>query len=401
MEIGDIMLVFGNKAICFNSTAIDFAYYNWQEIHPSFIKSQTWNEGIDITSADENKGGLIVHLKDNYAIFSPYKVLVNKLKDKEWDYYYDDSTPLCYYSASNTPFVEPTPLMKPRLRRPEGLELCRAKMYRNKEESFSGQYWYSIKFSPSGNYGANAGYYVLDDSFLTRNNIEYVVEFTTGPAYSAGSGCAVWMGKLPYEYTNSAAFACLNMATYSSINNLDIKIDNRVTTGYTGKINIFCAGEAGQTKLTGLNNVKIEQKYTSGGLNLVSNTDIDYMGADTYDYFSGSLGYCNNVSSNAPLCCSSVSSMNNCTNVVTGNPYRWNSVKTLTSNGGWISASTSGGYSGTTVTLSNTAMSYHIPGIPDYEFVRYDITGATIYDGNKFDLFQSDVSVQGVFRQKS
>ena len=26
MEIGDIMLVFGNKAICYNSTAIDFAY---------------------------------------------------------------------------------------------------------------------------------------------------------------------------------------------------------------------------------------------------------------------------------------------------------------------------------------------------------------------------------------
>jgi hypothetical protein len=393
------MLVFNNKAICFNSTAIDFDYYNWQDIHPSFIKSQTWNEAIDITSADENKGGLIIHLNNSYNSWR--SALIERMLYKDWNYYYDDSAPLCYYSASNTPFVEPTPLMKPRLRRPEGMELCRAKLYRNKESSFSGQYSYSIKFSPSGNYGKNAGYYVLDDSYLTRNNINYVVEFTTAPAKSAGSGCAVWMGKLPYEYTNSAAYACFNMATYSSINNLDVKIDNRVTTSYTGKINIFCAGEAGQTKLTGLNNVKIEQKYTSGGLNLVSNTDIDYMGADTYDYFGGSLGYCNNVSSNAPLCCSSVSYMNNCTNIVTGNPYRWNRVTTLTSNGGDISANTSGGYSGTTVTLSNTAWDYQIPGIPSYEFVRYDITGATIYDGNKFDLFQSDVRVQGVFKEKS
>ena len=90
------MLVFNNKAICFNSTAIDFAYYNWRDIHPSFIKSQTWNEGIDITSADENKGGLIVHLRFNSARISPYKDLVNKLQGKEWAYYYDDSTPLCY-----------------------------------------------------------------------------------------------------------------------------------------------------------------------------------------------------------------------------------------------------------------------------------------------------------------
>lgn len=397
------MLVFNNKAICYNSTAIDFDYYNWQDIHPSFIKSQTWNEGIDITSADENKGGLIVHLKLKHDIFSPYEVLVNKLIGKEWDYYYDDSTPLCYYSASNTPFVEPTPLMKNRFRRPEGLELCRAKLYANTESSFNSHYNYSIKFSPSGNYNKNAGYYVLDDSFLTRNNIDYIVEFTTAPANSAGSGCAVWLGKLPYEYENSAAFACFNMATYSSINNLDVKIENKINTpntGYRSRINLFCAGEACQTKLTGLNNVKIEQKYTSGGLNLVSNTDIDYMGAGSQTYFSGSLGYCNNVSSNAPLCCSSVSSMNNCINVVTGNPYRWNTVKTLTSNGGVISANTSGGYSGTTVTLSNTAWAQQIPGIPDYEFVRYDITGATIYDGNKFDLFQSDVMVQGVFREK-
>ena len=312
------MLVFNNKAICFNSTAIDFDYYNWKDIHPSFIKSQTWNEGIDMISADENEGGLIVHLRNNSS--SSTNALVNKLRNKEWDYYYDDSTPLCYYSASNTPFIEPTPLMKPRLRRPEGLELCRAKMYSNKEASFSGQYPYSIKFSPSGNYGANAGYYVLDDSFLTRNNIEYVVEFTTAPAYRAGSGCAVWMGKLPYEYTNSAAFACLNMATYRSINNLDIKIENKATQSYPSRINLFCAGEAGQTRLTGLNNVKIEQKYTSGGLILVSNSDIDFMSAVPQYYYDGSLGYCNNVSSNVPIYCSAIGSMNNCTNVFTGNP---------------------------------------------------------------------------------
>lgn len=316
------MLVFGNKAICFNSTAIDFAYYNWQDIHPSFIKSQTWNEGIDITSADENKGGLIVHLKNNYDIFSPTNVLVNKLNGKEWDYYYDDSTPLCYYSASNTPFVEPTPLMKPRLRRPEGLELCRAKMYNNKEATFSGQYRYSIKFSPSGNYSKNAGYYVLDDSFLTRNNIEYVVEFTTGPAYSAGSGCAVWLGKLPYEYTNSAAYPCFNMATYSSINNLDVKIDNTLLPGEGNANSLFCAGEAGQTKLTGLNNVKITQRNTTGSLVLVPNTDMlepvyrPPLGIVEYPR----LDYCNSVSSNAPIYCSAIGSMNNCTNVFTGNP---------------------------------------------------------------------------------
>ena len=322
------MLVFNNKAICFNSTAIDFAYYNWQDIHPSFIKSQTWNEGIDITSADENKGGLIVHLRFNSARISPYKDLVNKLQGKEWAYYYDDSTPLCYYSASNTPFVEPTPLMKPRLRRPEGLELCRAKMYRNKEQTFSGQYWYSIKFSPSGNYGKNAGYYVLDDSFLTRNDIEYVVEFTTAPANSAGSGCAVWMGKLPYEYTNSAAYPCFNMATYSSINNLDVKIDNTKLPGDGKANNLFCAGTDyssltyyNRTMLTGLNNVKITQSNTAGSLALVPNTDIADPVYFTYGYNEyPRLDYCNSVSSNAPIYCSAIGSMNNCTNVFTGNP---------------------------------------------------------------------------------
>lgn len=322
------MLVFNNKAICFNSTAIDFAYYNWQDIHPSFIKSQTWNRGIDITSADENKGGLIVHLR--FKSSGPTNTLVNKLQGKEWAYYYDDSTPICYYSASNTPFVEPTPLMKPRLRRPEGLELCRAKLYYNKEESFRGQYPYSIKFSPSGNYSKNAGYYVLDDSFLTRNNIEYIVEFTTAPANSAGSGCAVWMGKLPYEYTNSAAYPCFNMATYSSINNLDVKIDNTPLPGNGRTNNLFCAGteySAGtyynRTMLTGLNNVKITQRYTAGSLALVPNTDmVDpvYRTPISIVAYPPYLYYCNSVSSNAPIYCSAIGSMSNCTNVFTGNP---------------------------------------------------------------------------------
>ena len=71
------MLVFNNKAICFNSTAIDFAYYNWQDIHPSFIKSQTWNEGIDITSADENKGGLRILLVNEIMKSEYYGVYGN------------------------------------------------------------------------------------------------------------------------------------------------------------------------------------------------------------------------------------------------------------------------------------------------------------------------------------
>lgn len=305
------MLVFNNKAICFNSTAIDFDYYNWQDIHPSFIKSQTWNEGIDITSADENEGGLIIHINNNS--YKSWSALKQKLLYKDWNYYYDNSTPLCYYSASNTPFVEPTQFMKPRFKRPEGLELCRAKLYENKEDSFKNKYGWSIKFSPSGNYGKNAGYYILDDSFLTRNNIDYVVEFTTAPAYSAGSGCAVWMGNLPYEYTNSAAYACFNMATYSSINNLNVKIDNTPFPNLYG-LELFAKGEAGYTYLIGLNNIKIEQKYTSGKLLLKPNT------TRFGDYDEGYLSYCNNVSSNAGVYCNSIGSINNCTNVFTGNP---------------------------------------------------------------------------------
>lgn len=317
------MLVFNNKAICFNSTAIDFAYYNWQDIHPSFIKSQTWNEGIDITSANENKGGLIIHLRSNF-----YDLLTAfNYNDSDnigtWGYRYSDNVPLCYYSASNTPFVEPSQFMKPRFRKPEGLELCRGIMYHSNEATLTGgysvysRYPYSIKFSPSGNYGKNAGYYILDDSFLTRNNIDYVVEFTTAPAYSAGSGCAVWMGNLPYEYTNSAAYACFNMATYSSINNLNVKIDNTELPGI--RTTLFAAGtdysypDNNKTVLNGLKNVKIEQRYTSGAIVLSPNSTVDY----GYD---GSLKYCNNVSSNAGVYCKSISSINNCTNVFTGNP---------------------------------------------------------------------------------
>lgn len=57
---------------------------------------------------------------------------------------------------------------------------------------------------------------------------------------------------------------------------------------------------------------------------------------------------------------------------------------------GTISASPVSGISGTTVTLSNT---------PDtgYEFDSYSITGATLYDTNKFDINNSDVNVVGNF----
>lgn len=67
-------------------------------------------------------------------------------------------------------------------------------------------------------------------------------------------------------------------------------------------------------------------------------------------------------------------------------------VTILPSTNGSISATPVSGYSGTTVTLSNT---------PDtgYMFDNYTVNGATLYDGNKFDLFKSDVSVQGNFKE--
>lgn len=66
-------------------------------------------------------------------------------------------------------------------------------------------------------------------------------------------------------------------------------------------------------------------------------------------------------------------------------------VTILPSTNGSISVNPVSGYSGTTVTLSNT---------PDTGYVldSYSITGATLYDNNKFDIFKSDVSVQGNFK---
>ena len=57
---------------------------------------------------------------------------------------------------------------------------------------------------------------------------------------------------------------------------------------------------------------------------------------------------------------------------------------------GTIAAVPVSGISGTTVTLSNT---------PDtgYEFDSYSISGATLYDTNKFDINNSDVNVVGNF----
>ena len=57
---------------------------------------------------------------------------------------------------------------------------------------------------------------------------------------------------------------------------------------------------------------------------------------------------------------------------------------------GTITAVPVSGISGTTVTLSNT---------PDtgYEFDSYSISGATLYDTNKFDINNSDVNVVGNF----
>lgn len=57
---------------------------------------------------------------------------------------------------------------------------------------------------------------------------------------------------------------------------------------------------------------------------------------------------------------------------------------------GTITATPVSGISGTTVTLSNT---------PDtgYEFDSYSLTGATLYDTNKFDINNSDVNVVGNF----
>ena len=66
-------------------------------------------------------------------------------------------------------------------------------------------------------------------------------------------------------------------------------------------------------------------------------------------------------------------------------------VIVLQSENGSVSASPISGTYGTEVTLTNT---------PDegYVFDKYELTGATLYDGNKFKIKKSDVSVQGYFR---
>lgn len=65
-------------------------------------------------------------------------------------------------------------------------------------------------------------------------------------------------------------------------------------------------------------------------------------------------------------------------------------VTILPSEHGTVYANPVSGYTGTTVTLSNTPDT-------DYRFDGYTISGATLYDGNKFNLFKSDVTVQGNF----
>lgn len=65
-------------------------------------------------------------------------------------------------------------------------------------------------------------------------------------------------------------------------------------------------------------------------------------------------------------------------------------VNVLQSENGSVSASPISGTYGTEVTLTNT---------PDegYIFDRYEVTGATLYDGNKFKIKKYDVNVQGYF----
>jgi len=67
-------------------------------------------------------------------------------------------------------------------------------------------------------------------------------------------------------------------------------------------------------------------------------------------------------------------------------------VHVLQSENGSVSASPLSGTYGTEVTLTNT---------PDegYIFDKYELNGATLYDGNKFKIKKYDVSVQGYFRQ--
>ena len=67
-------------------------------------------------------------------------------------------------------------------------------------------------------------------------------------------------------------------------------------------------------------------------------------------------------------------------------------VNVLQSENGSVSASPISGTYGTEVTLNNT---------PDEGFMlkSYELTGSTLYDGNKFKFKKSDVSVQGYFKR--
>lgn len=60
---------------------------------------------------------------------------------------------------------------------------------------------------------------------------------------------------------------------------------------------------------------------------------------------------------------------------------------------GSVSATPNSGITGTEVTLSNTPD-------PLYQFVRYDINGASLKNATQFDILYSDVSVTGVFEDR-
>lgn len=60
-------------------------------------------------------------------------------------------------------------------------------------------------------------------------------------------------------------------------------------------------------------------------------------------------------------------------------------------NGGTISTDKTSGIDGTTVTLSNEPINSH------YSFNGYSLTGANLYDTNKFDFSGSNVTAQGSF----
>lgn len=66
-------------------------------------------------------------------------------------------------------------------------------------------------------------------------------------------------------------------------------------------------------------------------------------------------------------------------------------VNILQSENGSVTASPISGSYGTEVTLTNTPAE-------GYVFDKYELTGATLYDGNKFRIKKSDVNVQGYFK---